>query len=313
MKVIVLLCLILVPSAFTLAEAPPNSQPFHVKGGDFKLPVGWHFGEVAGVVRRENGHFVVFHRGSHSLLEFDGQRRFVREIGAGLFENPHGLRIDHKGNIWTTDTATHLVLKFAPDGEVAMVLGKRGAASEGWFDRDYNLVLFDQPQDVAVDRNGFIYVVDKGNSRIVKLDKNGLLVTTWGGQGEAPGEFNFPHSIVIDSEGQLYIADRENRRVQIFDSKGKYLTQWRGIGYPYVLFLKGDALWMTDARAEEVRQYDLSGDLKMRYQGQPGRGQKQFGFVHGIYVDDDGLWVSHILNWSINRLLPADTLPAPVM
>ncbi|WP_444944090.1 peptidyl-alpha-hydroxyglycine alpha-amidating lyase family protein [Microbulbifer sp. ZKSA006] len=313
MRVVIQLCLILLPCAFALAEPSPNNPLFHIKSGDFELPDGWYFGEVAGVARRDNGHFVVFHRGSHPLLEFDGQRRFVREIGAGLFENPHGLRVDQQGNIWTTDTATHLVLKFAPSGEVALVLGKRDTASEGWFDRDYNLVLFNQPQDVAVDGDGFIYVVDKGNSRIVKLDERGLLVTTWGGQGYAPGEFNFPHSIVIDASGQVYIADRENQRVQIFNSNGNYVNQWADIGYPYVLFLRGDALWMTDARAEELRQYDLSGNLKIRYQGQPGRGAEHFGFVHGIYVDKDGLWISHILNWTIDRLLPADSVPAPAM
>ncbi|MCO1336166.1 peptidyl-alpha-hydroxyglycine alpha-amidating lyase family protein [Microbulbifer sp. OS29] len=313
MRVSKLLCLLLFPCVAALADIPSDSAAFNIESGGFELPDTWQFGEVAGVYRTKSKHFIVLHRGAHSLLEFDSQRRFVREIGAGLFENPHGLRVDQQGNIWTTDTATHLVLKFTPSGEVAMVLGKRGAASAGWFDRDYNLVLFNQPQDVAVDADGYIYVVDKGNSRIVKLDENGLLVKIWGSQGSAPGEFNFPHSIVIDSEGKLYIADRENQRVQVFDSNGAYLSQWKEVGYPYVLMLDGQTLWMTDARTEEVRQYDLFGNLQLRYRGEPGRGAKQFGFVHGLYVDTDGLWVSHILNWKISHLQPVNVLPAPAM
>jgi len=267
----------------------------------FLLPEGWSLGEVAGIARTGEGHFFVLHRGAHQLLEFDRQRRFIRELGAGLFENPHGLRVDNKGNIWTTDTSTHLVLRFAPSGDVSMVLGKRGLAGKGWFDRDYDLILFDQPQDVAVDSDGFIYVVDKGNSRIVKLDPNGLFVQAWGSIGNAPGQFIFPHSLVI-WDGQLYVADRENQRIQIFDRQGTYIDQWEDIGYPYVLALDDGHIWVTDARAEEIRRYNLSGKLLSRYQGQPGRGSHQFGFVHGIYPDKDGLWVTQILNWSVQRL-----------
>ncbi len=281
-----------------------ETQHFENEALHFTLPNGWSLGEVAAITKRDNGHFIVFHRGKHQLLEFDQHRKFVREIGEGLFKNPHGLRIDHRGNLWTTDSETHLVLRFDPAGNITMVLGKNGLAGTGWFDRDYNLVLFNQPLDVALDKHGNIYVVDKGNSRIVKMDPNGALIKTWGQAGTKQGEFKFAHSIVIDHKDRIYIADRENKRIQRFDLDGAPLDQWTDIGYPYVMTLVDNHIWVTDARAEKVRQFDLDGKQLISIQGEAGRNPGQFSSVHGIHVDPKGsIWVTQIFNWGgINRL-----------
>ncbi|MFC7048723.1 peptidyl-alpha-hydroxyglycine alpha-amidating lyase family protein [Emcibacter nanhaiensis] len=298
-----LACLFLPVSGGTAVAAAAR---FENKAIEVSLPEGWILGEVAAIARRDNGNFIIFHRGRHQLLEFDQDQKFIREIGPGLFKNPHGLRIDDDGNIWTTDSGTHIVLRFSPSGAVTMVLGKNNLAGTGWFDRDYHLVLFDQPMDVALDRHKNIYVVDKGNERIVKMDPNGFLIKAWGGKGSAAGEFKFAHSIVIDDEDRVYVADRENRRIQRFDLEGKYLDEWTDVGYPYVMTLAGDKLWVTDARAETVRKFDLNGRLLKSFQGPAGRNPGQFSAVHGIYVDtDDKLWVTQIFNWGgINMLRP---------
>jgi len=281
-----------------------NNQQVVNKLVTFSLPVNWTLGEVAAIEKKANGHYLVFHRGAHQLLEFDQKHQFVKEIGYGLFENPHGLRLDKQGNIWTTDAGNHLVLRFNPDGKLTMVLGKKDKAGTGWFDRDYNLVLFDNPLDVAFDRFNNIYVVDKGNTRIVKLDPNGMLIKTWGNPGKEIGEFTFPHSIIIDKKDRIYIADRENNRIQRFDLDGNVLAPWNDIGYPYVLFLAENSLWMTDARSEKVKEFDLDGNLLSSYQGSTGRNPGQFSSVHGIHVNEHGdVWVTQIFNWGgINKL-----------
>jgi DNA-binding beta-propeller fold protein YncE len=214
------------------------------------------------------------------------------------------LRIDAKGNLWTTDRGNHLVLRFAPSGEVTMVLGKKGKAGKGWFDKDQNVVFFDGPLDVAFDRFNNIYVVDKGNSRIVKFNSDGNLIKTWGQLGTEVGEFDYPHSIEIDGKDRIYIADRENKRIQLFDLEGQPLEQWNHVGYPYVLTLSGNSLWMTDARAEKVLQLDLDGKILSSYQGKAGRNPGQFSSVHGIHVSSQGtVWVTQIYNWGgINKL-----------
>ncbi|NQZ79438.1 MAG: 6-bladed beta-propeller [Colwellia sp.] len=291
---------------FLLASFSVFSETrFSVKPAKFTLPIGWSFGEVAGISENDMGHTFIFNRGAHQLLEFDKRGRFVKEIGQGNFTKPHGLRIDRHGNIWTTDVNNHLVLRFSPEGKVTMVLGMKNKVGSGWFDRDYNLVLFDSPQDVAFDQFDNIYVVDKGNARIVKFSPDGLLIKTWGTSGANQGEFNFVHSIVIDGNNNVYVADRENKRIQVFDLDGNYKEQWNDIGYPYVLTLSNNTLWMTDARAEKVQQFSLDGELLTTYQGQAGRNPNQFGFVHGIHISKQGIVkVTQVLNWSVLSLIP---------
>jgi DNA-binding beta-propeller fold protein YncE len=153
-------------------------------------------GEASGVALNSKGHIYLFQRVEPMLTEYDSNGRFVRSLGDGLFQHPHGLRIDADDNIWTTDDESHLVLKLSKEGEVLLVLGRRGMSAEAEW-------LFNQPTDIAFGRDGEIYVADGyGNSRVVKFDREGKFIKAWGRYGSGNGEFNLPHSIVVDSEVQ---------------------------------------------------------------------------------------------------------------
>lgn len=298
MKQLILVLLLLGMSSKAIA-----GNEYTVKQAELELPESWFFGEVVGIAENKHGHKFVFNRGQHQLIEFDQHGKFVKEIGHGQFVNPNGLRIDRQGNIWTVDGGTHLVQRFSAIGEVTMVLGMKGKASEGWFDRDYNMVLFNNPEDVGFDKSDNIFVVDRGNHRIVKLDANGLFLKAWGQKGSGEGQFNFAHSVVVDNDDRVLVADRENKRIQLFNLEGKFLEQWPNIGYPYVLALFKDTIWFTDARFERVTQLDSDGRLLLTIQGEKGRNLGQFGFVHGLHVSaDNKLFVTQILNWSVLEL-----------
>lgn len=186
-----------------------------------------------------------------------------------------------------------------------MVLGMKNKASKGWFDRDYSLILFNSPHDVAFDKYDNIFVVDKGNDRIVKLNADGMLLKTWGQKGDEEGEFNFAHAIVIDQQDRVLVADRENKRVQLFDLEGKFTSQWTDVGYPYVMVLTGNSIWITDARNETIQQRDLDGKRIKTIQGKKGRGPGQFGFAHGLHVTQkEHIFVTQVLNWSVLKLIP---------
>jgi sugar lactone lactonase YvrE len=300
MKSILLICTLFFVQASAFAKTE-----YDVTTANLKLPYGWSFGEVVGIVENLQGHKYIFNRGEHPLLEFDKNGEFIKEIGHGQFSKPHGLRLDRKGNIWTTDTETHLVQRFAPNGHVTMVLGMKNKASEGWFDRGYSLTLLNSPHDVAFDKSDNIFVVDKGNHRIIKFNPDGLLLKTWGQKGDKTGEFNFAHSIVIDKSDRVLIADRENKRIQLFDLNGNFISQWADLGYPYVLVLANDSLWFTDARHERIQQLDLNGKLLQTIQGKKGRNLEQFGFAHGLHVTKkEHIFVTQVLNWSVLLLKP---------
>jgi streptogramin lyase len=112
------------------AQAPPPAQrlpelAYQVMPEFFAYPADWVVGEASGVAVNSKGHIFLFQRARPMLSEFDATGHYVRSLGEGLFDHPHGLRIDSQDNIWTTDDTNHTVLKLSPAGKVLLVLGRR--------------------------------------------------------------------------------------------------------------------------------------------------------------------------------------------
>jgi hypothetical protein len=76
------------------------------------------------------GHIYLFQRAKPMLAEYDEAGNFVQSIGEGLFQHPHGLRIDRDDNLWMTDDGNNLVLKLSPLGAVLLVLGRINTGAE---------------------------------------------------------------------------------------------------------------------------------------------------------------------------------------
>ena len=144
------------------------------------------------------------------------------------------VRVDKDDNIWAIDKGSDMIIKFNPEGRVAMVFGRKKEASdedsEPWKHPNPPLPpingQFRQPTDVAWDTQGNIFISDGYvNSRVAKFDKNGDWVKSFGEPGAGPGQLNTPHSIAADAKGNIYVADRGNVRIQVFDPDGKLLRQ----------------------------------------------------------------------------------------
>ena len=88
---------------------------------------------------------------------------------------------------------------------------------------------FGRPQDVAFLPDGSALVADGlDNSRIVKFDRQGNFVLSWGTRGDRDGQFNGVHTVATDRNGRVYVSDRNNDRVQVFDENGTHLDTWGG-------------------------------------------------------------------------------------
>jgi len=128
-----------------------------------------------------------------------------------------------------------------------LTLGKAGVAGDG---ED----TFNQPSAVIVAPDGDIFVGDghggNSNARIVKFDKNGKFIKTWGQKGSGPGEFNVPHTLAFDSKGRLFVGDRANNRIQIFDQDGKFIEQWTQFSRPSGIFIdKHEMIYVADSES----------------------------------------------------------------
>jgi hypothetical protein len=227
-----------------LAQQSAPLIPYDSVPDALKLPPDLYMGEAAGVAVSSKGHVFVFHRGGSShgpafantaaqLWEFGPDGRLIREIGKNLYawSFAHAVRVDRDDNIWAIDKGSDMIIKFNPQGRVAMVIGRKQEASDAgtkpWAHVNPPLPAengrFRQPTDVAWDPAGDIFISDGYiNARVAKLSKDGDWLKSWGEPGKGEGQFDTVHNIVADAHGLLYVADRGNRRIQVFDSDGKY-------------------------------------------------------------------------------------------
>ncbi len=244
--------------------AQPN--PFRVDPNWAQLPEGRTWGAMSAADTGPDGGIWVAERcGQNSCVgrddispihSFASSGHPTRHFGEGIFVWPHGIDVDHDGNVWVTDGRGeggrgHQVFKFSPDGDLLMTLGTAGVAGNG-------PEHFNGPTDVVVAPNGDIFVSDgheaDGNNRVVKFSSGGRFLMTWGQTGTGPGEFVVPHALALDPTGRVFVADRDNNRIQIFDQDGNFLAEWRQFGRPSGIYIDPDGkLYVSDNQSNTER------------------------------------------------------------
>ncbi len=254
---------------------PPKAPEGYTGGyGAFGQPA------TSGKPRLENCILVV--DGNGKLLEDWTQWDHLFAGGRG----PHHIKInpyDPEKHVWVVDDMVQQIFEFTHDGkELVLTLGER--LKPGDDDKH-----FGRPTDIAWLPDGTFFVSDGYvNTRVVKFDKNGKFLMTWGTKGKGPGQFDLPHSIDIDAQRRVYVADRSNSRIQIFDENGKYLSEWDNIRQPYHIMITADQhLWVADGVTNKFLKYDLNGKLLYSW-GTYGSFPGAFWGVHQFSVDSAG-------------------------
>jgi DNA-binding beta-propeller fold protein YncE len=344
---LIVVALILATPAF--AQQPPEIR-FHSAPDFLQLPPDLYLGEATGVAVNSKGHIFVFSRGSTTgpaygagaaqLLEFAPNGKFLREIGHHLYawSFAHTVKVDKADNIWVTDKGSDMVIKFNPEGRVALVFGRKQEASDEGTEPLKHMKpplppvdgMFRQVTDVAWDSAGNTYISDGYvNSRIAKVDKDGNWLMSWGEPGGQPGQFNTPHSIALDAQNNVYVADRGNRRIQVFDTAGKFLRQFTidvpapldarpaignkptvttgtmSPGAPWAICITpgpNQVLYASDAFPGRIYKLTLDGKV-LGVLGGSGKQLGQFGWIHEIACPSENeLFVAELLNWRVQKL-----------
>ena len=271
------------------------------------LPAGTTMGASASLAFDARGHLLVLTRGAQPFFEFDENGTFIRTFGDNLFTRAHGIRLDADGNIWATDVGAHLVYKLSPQGQVLLTLGTKGEAGE-WNEAAGSRKL-NQPNDVAIARNGDVFIVQghtpgpRGDARVLKFDQTGKFIKSWGGKGKAPGQFEVAHGIAIDAQGLLWVTDRENQRIQIFDADGAFVREQKYAGLPCSLDIGRQYIYMVNGFAGQILQLDLSGKV-LAATGKAGTGPGEFGEAHFIAVSPKGeLYVADSVNSALLKFV----------
>jgi hypothetical protein len=140
---------------------------------------------------------------------------------AARFEGPLSLAYDGAGNLFVADIDGTIRKVVLSNGNVTTVAGS--ATTKGSQDGTGVRALFSEPQGVASDGAGNLYVADTGNHTIRKIVVDSGVVTTLAGSPGAEGlddgigataRFSYPHGLAVDGSGNLLVADFGSSRIR---------------------------------------------------------------------------------------------------
>jgi DNA-binding beta-propeller fold protein YncE len=228
-----------------------------------------------------------------------------------MLRRPHSVYIspyDPQKHVWVVDDYRHAIFKFTNDGKT--LLQTIGEPNVHASDDKH----FYRPTFMAWQPDGSFYVSDGyANTRVVKFDKDGKYLTTWGERGNPPNEtrpsyFNNVHGVTVDpATRQVYVNDRNNRRIQVFDENGKFLRMFSVDAGANLHFVHIDAdrrLWVFDNVSQKLAQYDLEGRLMYAW-GSLGSFPGALWGVHGISVDQEqNLYLAAVGRGGVQKFRP---------
>ncbi len=155
--------------------------------------------------------------------------------GEARFSIPSGVAVDDSGNVYVADTYT--IRKITPAGVVSTLAGTLRHA--GSADGTGAAARFsDQAKDVAVDKEGNVYVADTYNNTIRKITPSGVVNTVAGMAGQmgaaegtgADASFSRPQGIAVDRDGNVYVADTYNSTIRKITPSGVVSTLAGAVG-----------------------------------------------------------------------------------
>jgi DNA-binding beta-propeller fold protein YncE len=295
-------------------------------------------GEAVGVAKNSKGHLFVFTRSGNvgpargstasQLFEFDQNLKFVKQWGPDNYAASfaHTVRVDKYDNVWMTDEGSNMIVKFNPQGQVTLVLGRKPEAIdflERFLERgERNEVqfpvgtagTFGRPTDVTWDSQDNIYVADGySNSRVVKLSKDGTWGKTVGTRGSGANQFNTVHAIATDAKNNIYVADRGNRRIQVYDTDLNFVRSIATVGAPWsVCTTPGPTQYLFSGDGNgKLYKTDLDGKLLGWAQVGKGHGQNTC-LIHELHCESENVvYKGDCSTWTVEKITIKGTSKAP--
>jgi DNA-binding beta-propeller fold protein YncE len=148
------------------------------------------------------------------VVVFTAEDEYRGSIGAKDEMKPAGIGVS-KDRIYVTDLKNHSVRIYnKADRKLLFSVPREGDDPRA---RMYS------PTNLAIDKDGKVYVSDTGDFSVKVLDADGKYLKTIGQAGMAPGTLAFCKGVAVDREGRVYIVDAKTQVVQLFDKDGGLL------------------------------------------------------------------------------------------
>ncbi len=241
-----------------------------------------------GIAIDANGNLLVADTGNAEarLFKVGGNINSFGELQDGT---PMGATADHAGNFYVTAEEPSFpndlaqILQIAPDGTTAVIAGNGpdGFSGDGG---PATLAVLNEPQGVAKDAAGNVYVADYGNHRVRKIDTSGNITTIAGNGkmqfsgdgGPATSAGIDPFDLAVDQAGDVFVVDQFNNRIREINPNntittvvGTGLAAYSGDGgpaagatlnYPTGIAMDGSGdLYISDGGNHVVRRVNPQG------------------------------------------------------
>jgi len=206
----------------------------------------------------------------------------VWESAGGAATRFGGPEVAPDGRIWVPSAVDNTIRILTADGKL----------SETWAppvsdDHHFNFNIGpDNAGALVFAPDGGFFVLDSGNFRVERFDKDRKFIASWGRYGSGAGEFVGPTDIDIDKVGTIFVSDDRRHDIQVFTSDGTYSRSVAvGIAGPFIS-ATGEG-WVTTDRLQDGR----SGIVEYKPDGSHGGGYDMTAVMSeatGITRDQQG-------------------------
>jgi sugar lactone lactonase YvrE len=274
--------------------------------GDTGLAIYATFNSPGGAAADANGNIYVSDTFNHRIRKITPDGRIYHFAGsaaaqagsqgdngsatAAKLNRPTALAVDAHGNVYIADSGNHRVrMVNAGTGIITTVAGN-GGAGYGGDNVLASIASLNNPSGLAIDTSGNLYIADRNNHRIRRVDATTRQITTVAGDGNAgfagdngqatAAQLNNPSDIAVDGAGNIYIVDHYNHRIR------------RVVGGVIAT---------------------IAGDGNAGFSGDGGAAlQAQLSFPLSIEVDADGsIYFGDNGNLRVRKLTPSAPPPPP--
>lgn len=157
------------------------------------------------------------------IVVYNAAGEFVAAYGKELGMKPADVAV-FEDRLYVLDIANHEIkILDKATGKFVRSIGKK---TEG----EDRIAL---ATNLTLDKAGFLYVTNIGTGKVLKMDRDGHVLSTMGQFGDFVGQFARPKGIAVDEQGRVYVVDNGHQNVQVFNAENRILIFFGDPGLPH--------------------------------------------------------------------------------
>ena len=198
----------------------------------------------------KEGNLYVADNGRKQVLAYDSEGNFLRAYGSAYDMKPVDVAVADQ-RVYILDMSRHKILVFnKTTGELIEGLGQDSDNPQERLYLATNITLTEQ---------GVFYVANAGSGSIIKLDRDGHVLGSFGKMGDGFGQFGRPRGVATDNKKRFYVVDAAHQNVQLFNDQDRLLIFFGDPGLPVGSLNVPAGIAVTDQDLDFYRQFAAPG------------------------------------------------------